>query len=108
MNPSPDHHPCLGCVLQEQRGGRVCPAAREVHALDDLEVQSSADVLHAAIVADAQTIPSLGELVRLEAHQYPAGLAAAFRLGLLAVPSADPVPDSRKEIPHVAVPRALR
>lgn len=108
MSPPSDRHPCLGCFLQERRGGRVCPAAREVHALDNLEVQRDAEALHAAILRDAGTIPSLGELVRLEAHQYPLRLAAAFRLGLLAVPSADPVPDSRKEPSHVAVPRALR
>ncbi len=98
---------CGGCFLFERRG--VCPMAQDAYGLQNTaEAHHRADVLHTAVLRDAGTVPSLGELVRLEAHQYPAGLAAACRLGLLAALPADPVPDSRKEIPHVAVPRALR
>ena len=98
---------CDGCFLYERRG--VCPMARNAYGFPNTaEAQRRTEALRAAILQDAGTILSLGELVRLEARQYPAGLAAAFRLGLLAALPADPVPDSRKEIPHVAVPRALR
>ncbi len=83
--------------------------ARNAYGLQNTaEAHHRADVLRAAILQDAGTIPSLGELVRLEARRHPAGLATASRLGLLAAPRADPILDSRKEIPYVAVPRVLR
>lgn len=76
-----------------------------------LEVEHRAapiDRLHAAILQDAGTVPTLPQLVRLEARQYPAGLVAASRLGLLAAPPVDPILDSRKEPTYVPIPRTLR
>jgi hypothetical protein len=104
-------HPCHGCLLQEQRDGRVCPAAREVYGLPDvIEAQRRADVLHAAIVEDAQTIPAFADLVRFDAMSPTAALPASISLGLLAAPSLVPLfPDSRKEaIRAVLPPRTSR
>jgi hypothetical protein len=99
-------HPCEGCVLQEARGGRVCPAAHSAHGLADLEVQHRAERLHAAIVREAGTTPSLPELVRQEPRLL---LPATVRLGLLAAPAADPrSDDSRKEILRVVLSRPVR
>jgi hypothetical protein len=81
--PTPDCS-CEGCALQEARSGRVCAIARDVYGLEDLVAQHRADVLHDAIVLDAEAVPSLSELVRLEGRRYPVGLAAASRLGLVA------------------------
>jgi hypothetical protein len=102
--PTPD---CVGCALQEARGGRVCPTARDVYGLEDLVAQHRADVLHDAIVLEAEAVPSLSELVRLEGRQYPVGLAAASRLGLVA--ATDPFShESQKEASHAYANRALR
>jgi hypothetical protein len=106
MSPPPTiEAACAGCFLNERTGG-VCPAARNLEA--ERQAKRQAKELHAAVLRDAGTIPSLPELVRLEARQYPVGLVAASRLGLLATPLTDPIPDSRKEPANVAVPRTLR
>jgi hypothetical protein len=90
--------------LQEARGGRVCPAAREAHRLPDIEVQRRGDVLHAAIVQEARPMPALPELVRRDAVSLAGALPVATRLGLL--PSPTPVPlsrDPRKEAIRVLI-----
>jgi hypothetical protein len=56
MTPPPPL-PCEGCAFQESRGGRVCPAAREVYGLPDVEAQRHAETLYAAVLADAQRVP---------------------------------------------------
>ncbi|HSZ05439.1 MAG TPA: hypothetical protein VK778_09595 [Solirubrobacteraceae bacterium] len=72
---------------------------------DVIEAQRRADVLHAAIVADAQSVPSFAELVRHDAMRPAAALPASIRLGLLAAPPLIPLSlDSRKEAAHVAIP----
>lgn len=63
--------PCHRCVLQESRDGRVCPAAREVYGLPDVETERHAAALHAAILADAQGAPGFAELVRRDAIRQP-------------------------------------
>lgn len=106
-------HPCEGhacdhCYCCDVVGvccTTVSPGERR--RLEGEHQTSPSDRLYAAILRDAGTIPSLPELVRLEATQYPAGLIAASRLGLLV--ASDPLsPDSRKEPAHVAIPRTLR
>jgi hypothetical protein len=97
-------HPCQGCALQEARGGRVCPAAREVHRLPDVEAQPRADVLHAAIVQEARPVPALPELVRRDAVSLAGALPVATRLGLLPAPAPAPLSHHpRKEVIRVLV-----
>lgn len=106
MTPPPNHnHPCQGCFLQEQRSGRVCPAARDAHGLADLVAQRRAEALHTAILTDAQNVPAFAELVRLDAMNPAAALPASITLGLLAAPSLVSLsPDSRKDAVRVAIP----
>ncbi len=114
--PLPEHidrapHVCQGCALQEVRGGRVCPAAREVHHLPDVRAEHHAKTLYAAVLAEAQgDTPSLAELVRHEAVAHHTGvLPAAINLGLLAAPTPDPLStDSPKEIIRVAIPSRIQ
>lgn len=105
MTPPPNHnHPCQDCFLQEQRRGRVCPTAREIHQLADLaEAQRRAAVLHAAILTDAQNIPAFAALVRLDAMSRNVALPASISLGLMPAPDAL-YHDSRKEIVHALLP----
>jgi hypothetical protein len=98
---------CEGCFLYERRG--ICPMVRDAYGLQNpAEAQRRAEVLHDAIVLDAEAVPSLSELVRLEGRQYPVGLAAASRLGLVA--ATDPFShESQKEASHAFnANRALR
>ena len=107
MTPPPNQNfVCQGCFLQEQRSGRVCPTARDAYGLPDvIEAQRRADVLHAAIVADAQAVPAFADLLRLDAMSPAVALPASISLGLLAAPSLAPVfPDSRKEVILAALP----
>lgn len=103
-----DGHPCDHCYLCDVVG--VCcttVSPDERRRLEGKHQSSPSDRLHAAVLRDAGAVPSLPELVRLDARQYPAGLIAASRLGLLV--AADPLyPDFRKESAHVAIPRTLR
>jgi hypothetical protein len=66
--PLTHHHPCGDCILQEARGGRVCPAARDAYRLPDVEVERHAQVLRALVLAEAPNHTSLIELVRQEAE----------------------------------------
>jgi hypothetical protein len=106
MTPPPNsHHICENCVLQEARDGRVCPSARTIYGLADLVAQRRADVLHAAIVADAQNVPAFAELVRHDAMSPAVALPASISLGLLPAPPLVPLSlDSRKEAVRVAIP----
>jgi hypothetical protein len=103
-----DGHRCDHCYLCDVVG--VCCATvspDERRRLEGEHQTSPSGRFHTAIRRDAGTVPSLPGLVRLAAHQYPAGLIAASRLGLLVAP--DPLyPDSRKEAVRVAIPRTLR
>ena len=102
-------HPCAGhacdhCYCCDVLN--ICCATIPAEQRARLEAAQAAqpDVLHAAIVQEAGTVPSLGELVRLDVERSRLGalLPATVRLGLLAVPAADPLPiDSRKEPVHV-------
>jgi hypothetical protein len=105
MAPPNPNHPCDGCLLAEQRDGRICPAARDAHGLPDVEAQRHAEALHAAILADARRTPAFVELVRRDAASHTGVLPAAIRLGLLAAPSPNPLfPDSPQEVIRVAIP----
>jgi hypothetical protein len=108
MTPPSDHHSCEGCVLQESRQGRVCPAAREVYGLADLVDQFQAEALRVAVMADALSAgPTLPELVRLEAE----GQASRWprpRLLLPAGVTPAVVHDDRKETIHVEVSRSIQ
>lgn len=104
MTPPSNHHPCEGCALQEARGGRVCPAAREVHRLPDVEAPHRSDVLHVAIVREARPMPTLPELVRRDALSLAGALPVATRLGLLPAPTPVPLShDPRKEAIRVLI-----
>ncbi len=102
MTPPPNH-PCERCALQEARGGRVCPAAREVHGLPDVETKRHAAALHAAILADAGRIPGFAELVRGDAVRRRAGVLSVPNPSQPALcPSSSPAThDSAKEVVHV-------
>jgi hypothetical protein len=102
----PNHdHPCQGCFLEQQRGGRVCPAAREVYGLPDIEAERHATALHAAVLADAQAVPGFAELVRHDAFSRTAVLPAPISLGLVAAPTSDPLfLNTPKEVIHVVLP----
>lgn len=106
MTPPLNHdHPCDGCLLQESREGRVCPAARAVHGLPDVEAQRHAEALHAAILADAGHVPGFAELVRGDAISRTGVLPASISLGLLTAPLPHPMyTDSPKEVVRVALP----
>jgi hypothetical protein len=106
MTPDPnDNHPCRGCFLEQQRGGLVCPAAREVHSLPDVDAERHAAALHAAILADAKGVLGFAELVRRDAVSHHTGvLPASICLGLLAAPSSDAAPTDSKEVIRVSVP----
>jgi hypothetical protein len=104
MTPRPNHHLCEGCALQEARDGRVCPAARDVYDLPDVEAQRRAEVLHAAIVQEARPVPALPELVRRDAVSRTGELPVATRLGLLPSLVPDPLAhDPRKEAIRVLI-----
>lgn len=86
MSPHPcDGHACDHCYRCDVLGECCQTATARRTASRPVDV-ASPDPLHAAILRDAGTVPSLAGLVRLEAHQYPVGLVAATRLGLLAAP----------------------
>jgi len=89
-----------GCALYERRG--ICPMARDAYGLQNsAEAERRAEQFRAAIAQQAQTIPSLPELVRREARLLP----ASTHLGLHPAP-ADPLyHDSRKDALHAAIPR---
>jgi hypothetical protein len=102
--PNPNQHPCRGCFLEQQREGRVCPAAR-AQGLPDVETERHAAALHAAILADAQGLPGFAELVRRDAVSHHTGaLPASIRHGLLAAPSSDSVSTDSKEVIRVSIP----
>jgi hypothetical protein len=100
MTPPPNPHPCQGCPIEEARDGRVCPAARDAYGLPDVETQRRADVLHAAILADAGCTPGFVELVRRDAITRPAGaLSGSLGRALLVAHLSDPAThDSAKEV----------
>jgi hypothetical protein len=108
MSPSSSNHPCEHCFLQEQRQGRVCPAAHDVYGLSDLQAQQqSAEALRQAITQDAQIVVQLPALVQLDA-QLASALPDAERLGLVAA-ATDPLSTtSRKETIRVLLARPLR
>lgn len=109
-------HPCAGhacdhCYLCDVLG--ICCATIPAEQRAQLEAGRHAqpEALHAAIVQEAGTAPSLSELVRLDAGGSSSGalLPAAARLGLLAAPAANSLPlDSRKEPLHVIPARSTR
>jgi hypothetical protein len=107
MSPPSSNHPCHNCLLQEQRQGRVCPAAHDVYGLPDLQAQQHAEALRQGITQDALVIPQLPALVQLDA-QLSRALPAAERLGLVAA-AADPLATaSRKETTRVLLARTPR
>jgi hypothetical protein len=70
-----------------------------------VEAQRHAAALHAAILADAVSVPAFAELVRLDAMSRRAALPASISVGLLAAPSLDPsFPDARKEAVRAVIP----
>jgi hypothetical protein len=102
------NHPCRGCFLEQQRGGRVCPAAREIHGLPDVGAERRAAPLHAAILRDASPAPSFTELVHRDAvNTGPLPAAMVFSLDSSVAYSVHP--DPPKEVPdalaiRIAIP----
>jgi hypothetical protein len=104
----PSHeHPCWGCFLEQQRGGRVCPAAREVYSLPDVEAQRHTAALHAAVLADAGRTSGFAELVRGDAVRRRAGVLSVPHPSRSALcPSSSPAThDSAKGVVHVVPSR---
>jgi hypothetical protein len=100
-HPCADHlDHCYSCDFLGICCASLLPAQRELLAAS---APARWDRLRAAIAQDAETVPSLPELVRQEARLLP----ASVRLGLCAAPTADPVShDSRKEPIHVIPARS--
>ena len=49
--------PCQGCFLYERRG--ICSTARDAYGLQNpAEAQRRAEVLHAAVLRDAEAVPA--------------------------------------------------
>lgn len=96
-------HSCEHCVLQEVRDGRVCPAAREVHGLPDVETQRHTAALHAAILVDARRTSGFADLVRGDAVRRRAGVLSVPDPSRSALcPSPSPAThNSAKEVVHV-------
>jgi hypothetical protein len=105
MTPPPNYDAyCSGCFLHE-RTGRTCPMVRGGYDPEAAETRRRAAALHAAVLQDAQSSPTLAGLVHSDAAK-PAGLPAAVRLGLLLPAPVDPLAhDSRKEVRYAAIPR---
>lgn len=108
MTPPPNHDAyCTGCFLHE-RTGATCPMVRGGYNPEAAEARRRAAALHAAVLQDAQSSPTLAGLVRSDAAK-PAGLPAAVRLGLLLPAPLDPVfHDSPKEVLHGIPARSTR
>jgi hypothetical protein len=107
MTPPPNH-PCESCHLQEARGGRVCPRARDAYGLADLVAQHQAEALHAAILADAGRTPGFAELVRLEAQQPQTKLLAPSPRLLPAASAVSTAHNQQKETIRVAISRPIQ
>jgi hypothetical protein len=98
---------CSGCFLHERTGG-VCPMARD-GGFAAVEALRQAAVLRTLVLAEAPDVPSLIELVRLDAAALPSG--AQRTPSPLALPAATAQPihtDSRKEATRVALSRSPR
>jgi hypothetical protein len=103
-------HPCDHCYLCDGLG--VCCASISPQQRAQLEADDpmQRERLRLAIVLEAGTIPSLGELVRRDAQrQRPAGSLPAQSSLVLPQAAAEPIPsDSRKEAAINAPTRPTR
>jgi hypothetical protein len=106
MTPPPDVAACSGCFLYERTGG-VCPM---VHGdgLAAAEAGRQAAVLRALVLAEAPDVPSLTELVRLDAARSVGALRVPSRLALPAATAQRIPDDSRKEVTRAALSRSSR
>lgn len=108
MTP-PTSHPCQGCFLQEERHGRVCPAARDVYGLDNLaERERRAAALRAGLAQDAHDLPTFCQLIQFDARQLgpSRALSAAVSHPLLEATPADRLSTTaRKESTDAPVAR---
>jgi hypothetical protein len=106
MSPHPcDGHPCDHCYLCDVVGICCQTVATGQRVLPTVQNPVPANVLHDAIIREAGTIPSLRELLRLDAQrQRPVGLLAK-PLVLPSTAAEHISNDSRKEAIHVHAAR---
>src|SRR5450759_960881 len=108
-HPCADHLSfCDHCVCCDVVG--ICCQTIPPEVCARLEADAARDGLRAAIEAEAGTVPSLRELVCLDAErQRPAPLLPAPSPLVLPRSAAEHIPnDSRKEAIHVLAPRTPR
>jgi hypothetical protein len=105
-----DGHPCDHCFWCDGLG--ICCQTISPEQRAQLEADDGAQrgQLRAAIVLEAGTVPSLGELVRLDAQrQCPAGVLPTPSPLVLPRSVAERIPnDSRKEAVRVLASRTPR
>jgi hypothetical protein len=103
-------HPCAGHIRQcdhcyscDVLGICCATVSAPQRALLEASTPAQWDRLCARIAQEAGTTPALSDLIRQESRALP----AATRLGLLAAPTANPLPeDSEKEVVHVELDRS--
>jgi hypothetical protein len=107
VTPPPDVEPVCptDCFLYEHTGG-VCPMVRD-DGFTAAEAGRQAEVLRALVFAEAPEVPSLIELVRLDAARSAGALPVPSRLALPAA-TTQPIPDNSRKEPHVALSRSPR
>lgn len=108
-NHRADSHACASCALQEARGGRICPAARE-QGLPDVAAERHAATLYAAVLAEAQGGRlSLAELVSQEVVAHHTGIfPASIQHDLAPTPTDPSSPELRREVVRVAIPARIQ
>lgn len=100
-----DGHPCDHCYTCDVLG--VCCATVSPGQPRQSEAQARSERLHEAIIVEAGTVPSLVDLIRLDAERQrpPKLLPMSSPLGLPNA-NAERIPtDSRKEAIYVHAPR---
>lgn len=102
--PSDIEAHCVGCVIYESRGQRVCPAL-DRQMREEAEAEQQTALLRRMVAAEApHGPPGLIEMVCQEASR-----SARTPRALPAGPSTSSVfPDEKKEVPRVEVSRAVR
>lgn len=88
----------------------MCPAAREVHSLPNVEAKQHAAALYVAVLAEAQGgAPSLAELMRYEAAVHQTGvLPASIEYDLAPTPVDPSSPELQREVIRVAIPARIQ
>ena len=110
MNSHPcDGHSCDHCFLCDVVGICCMTISPEQNARLEADDRAQRERLRLAIGLEVVTVPSLGELVRLDVErQRSARSLSAPSPFVLSKTDAQPSPHDRKESSHVAASRAAR